>query len=289
MLQQDPNGVLEIKNGSVINFSVDDMPIFRGYVFTMGTDATGIYKITAYDQTRYLKNKAIYITANQTASQIFEQVCRDNFQNSRWEVVTPSVFVPPAYVHTEKTLYEVINYGLERTNIAEKQQYYFIKDKFGVLQFTNFNQELTNQIIGEGSLLTSYQFEVSIDKDTYNTIIIYQEDEKTGMQKPQITDPAESQKIWGRLQTVVKADTSLNEAQIREMGEQYLSYYNRETKTMKLTALGIPELVAGSGFIFQLDKLGISEKMWITSASHSYQENYHTMSLEVYNPMLELI
>lgn len=288
-LQQDPtpNSAFNMKNGSIITFTVDGMGIFYGYVFTMGTDATGIYQITAYDQMRYLKNKQIYLTANQTASQIFEMVCKDNYQDSQWEVATPSAHIPPAYDHTGKTLYETISYAIEATT-RSGEGVYFIKDKFGVLQFTSLTQELTNQIIGEGSLLTSYQYEISIDKNTYNSIIFYQDNEETGKRKPWLAQDSSTQKIWGKLQIVQQADISLNEAQLRVLGDQYLKYYNRETKTMKLTALGIPELVAGSGFIFQLDKLGVNEKMWITSANHTYEENFHMMALEVFNPMLEL-
>ena len=280
-LQQDPNGILELVCGSILRFSVDDVGIFYGYIFTMGTDATGVYKITAYDQMRYLKNKETYITSNETASAVFGRVCKDNFQASQYKVIIPSTFIAPEYNHAGKALYETINYGIQYANVNEKKQY-FVKDKFGVLQFTELGQEKTNLIIGDESLLTSYQYEISIDKNTYNSVKVYRDNEKTGKREVWIEFDSTTQKQWGKLQTVVQAKEEQNEAQIRELANNYMKLYNRETKTMKLTALGRPELVAGSGFTFQLEKLGINQAMWITSATHTYEKDFHTMQSEVF-------
>lgn len=280
-LQQDPNGILEISCGSILRFLVDDIGVFYGYIFTMGRDATGIYQITAYDQMRYLKNKETYITSNQTASQVFERVCKDNFQDSQYKVIVPSSFIAPEYNHAGKTLYETIEYGIQQANINETKQY-FVKDKFGVLQFTELSQEKTNLIIGDESLLTSYQYEISIDKETYNSVKIYRDNKKTGKREVWIEFDSSTQKQWGKLQTVIQAKEEQNEAQIKELANNYMKLYNRESQTMKLTALGRVELTAGSGFTFQLSDLAINQAMWITSATHTYENDYHTMSLDVY-------
>lgn len=301
-VQQDTNNVLEMVCGSIILFSIDGVGIFKGYIFTMGTDATGVYKITAYDQMRYLKNEEVYTTSEMTASQIFELVCRDVYPGLRvsitgdtyrppelpYQIVTPTTFVVPEYFHNRKTLYSIIEYGIDRTNIEEgnkpvaERHYYYIKDKFGVLQFTELGQGLTNLIIGERSLLTSYQYEISVDKNTYNSVVIVRDNETTGKRDVWSLFDSETQKQWGKLQMVQEADKNANEAQIRELAFNLMELRNRETKTMKLTALGRPELVAGSGFNFQLDKLGLKQNMWITSATHNYERDYHTMELAVF-------
>lgn len=284
--EQDPNNLLELVCGSIVTFSVDGEGIFYGYIFTMGTDATGVYKITCFDQMRYLKNEEVYTTSGMTADQIFLRVCKDNFpitppNPSRYKVITPSKFIVPEYFHDKKTLYSIIEYGIQRANIAETKQY-FIKDKFGILLFTELEQEKTNLIIGERSLLTSYQYEISIDKNTYNTVKIVRDNETTGKRDVWIKFDSGKQKQWGKLQMVEKADKSLNEAQIRELADNLIKLRNRETKTMKLTALGDTRMVAGSGFMYELAKLNINQYMWITSATHTYEKDYHTMSLEVF-------
>lgn len=301
-VQQDPNNILEMVCGSIILFSVDGVGVFKGYIFTMGTDATGVYKITAYDQMRYLKNEEVYTTSDMTASQIFERICKDVYPGLRvstsgdtyrppslpYKVITPTTFVVPAYFHDRKTLYSIIEYGIDRTNIDEGEKpvadrkHYYIKDKFGVLQFTELGQGLTNLIVGERSLLTSYQYEISIDKNTYNSVVIVRDNETTGKRDVWSAIDSGTQKQWGKLQMVQEADKGANEAQIAKKAEDLLRLRNRETKTMKLTALGVPELVAGRGFRFELEKLGIGQNMWITSATHNYEKDYHTMSLEVF-------
>ena len=115
LLQKDPNNLLQISNGSIISFIADRVGIFYGYVFTIGTDATQTYKITAYDQLRYLKNEEVYVTQSLTASQIFEKVCYDN--NLRYNIKVSSGYVPSPFLHDKKTLYEIINRGRKLANI----------------------------------------------------------------------------------------------------------------------------------------------------------------------------
>ena len=285
-IQRDPNGVLNLTCGSVIRFTIDGTGIFYGYIFTMSADENGVYKITAYDQMRYLKNQELYITSNMTASQIFERVCSDAFPVvppalPRFKVVTPSAYVIPEHNHEKSTLYTVIEYAIQRANVAEQKQY-FIKDKFGMLLFTELAQEKTNLIIGDKSLLTGYQYDVSIDKATYNTIKVFRANESTGKWESWIQQDPSTQKIWGKLQMVEEVDSNLNEAQIREMANNLWRLRNRETKTMKLTALGVPDIIAGSGFLLNIAELGISQHMWVTAATHNYERDWHTMQLEVF-------
>ena len=127
---------MKIANGSIISFIVNGKGIFFGYVFTIGTDATETYKITAYDQMRYLKNEEVYVTQNLTSSQIFEKVCQDN--QLRFQVKVPSGYIPSAYLHDKKTLYEIINRGRRLANIYENKQYY-ITDEFGTLTWSELS------------------------------------------------------------------------------------------------------------------------------------------------------
>lgn len=278
-LQEDPNGVLQIVVGSVIGFKVDNNIVFYGYVFTMGTDATGIYKITAYDQMRYLKNEETMYTGNMSASAIFTKISADTGLNSK--VVTPTSWVVPEYYHEKKSLYNILNYAIMSTNINDGK-YHFIKDDGGTLLFTELGEYKTNIVIGDKSLLSSYQYEISIDKDTYNGVKVIRDNEETGMRDVWIEFDSENQRRWGKLQKLVQAGEELNEAQIKELAANWLSLKNRETKTMKISALGVRELVAGSGFLLRIDKLDIKEYMWITSATHDYSKDYHVMSLDVF-------
>jgi hypothetical protein len=279
LLQKDPRNLLKIANGSIISFIADRVGIFFGYVFTIGTDATQTYKITAYDQLRYLKNEEVYVTQNMSASYIFEKICMDN--QLRYQVKVPSNYIPSAYLHDKKTLYEIINRGRKLANIYENKQYY-VTDEFGTLTWSELSYEKTNLIIGEQSLLTSYQYEKSIDSDTYNQIKIYRDNSTTGKRDVWIAKDSNNIKRWGKLQLLEKADENDTSTMIQETIQNYLKVKNRETQTLKLNALGVNELTAGKGFKFILDRENISQDMWIISSTHNYNKDTHTMELEVY-------
>ena len=279
LLQKDPNNILQIANGSIISFIVDGKGIFYGYIFTIGTDATETYNITAYDQIRYLKSEEVYVTQNLTASQIFEKVCYDN--ELKYQVKVPSNYIPSAYLHDKKSLYEIINRGRKLANIYENRQY-FILDDFGTLIWSDLSAEKTNLIIGEDSLLTAYQYEKSIDKDTYNKIKMYRENSQTGKRDIWLAKDSNNIKKWGKLQLLTKVDDNDIQAMVQETIQNYLKAKNRETQTLKLNAIGVNELVAGKGFKFVLDRENISQDMWIISSTHNYNKDVHIMELEVY-------
>lgn len=278
ILQKDPNNQLQIANGSIISFIVDGKGFFFGYVFKIGTDGEQNYKITCYDQMRYLKNSDVYTTVNMTASQIFEKICID--YGLRYEVKVPSYYIPEPYVHDGKTLYNIIKRGIDLADINEKAQY-FITDRFGTLIWSEYSYEKTNIQLGDGSLMTSYQYEKSIDDDTYNQIKIYRDNQDSGKRDIWIVKDSDNIKRWGTLQYLKKADDDVNSAQIRQTAENYLKVKNRETETLKLEAEGILELTVGRGIKFVLPREGIDKWLWIKSCTHTFNKYLHTMDLEL--------
>lgn len=278
ILQKDPNNQLQIANGSIISFIVNGTGFFFGYVFKIGTDADQNYKITCYDQMRYLKNSDVYTTANMTSSQIFEKICQDYSLN--YTVKVPSYYIPQPYVHDGKTLYTIIKRGIDLADIAENAQY-FIADRFGTLTWSEYSYEKTNIQLGGGSLMTSYQYEKSIDDDTYNQVKMYRDNQDTGKRDIWIVRDGDNIIKWGMLQFLKKADDDANAGQIRETAENYLKVKNRETETLKLEAEGILELTVGKGIKFVLPREGIDKWLWIKSSTHTFTKYSHTMDLEL--------
>lgn len=281
-LQQDPKGILNIQNGSVIQFIRNDEGIFYGYVFTMGTDATDVYKIICYDQLRYLKNEETIYTSGKTVSGVFEELCKlHGIRN--YKVVTPTNFICPGYLHDKKSLYQILEHQIQQADINDKKLY-FIRDNFGVLEFNEIGNCKTNVVIGDKSLLTSYQYEISIDKDTYNQIKIIKDNKDTKKREVYTEKDSTTQKRWGLLQKLIKANENQNEAQIKQFAANILKLSNRETRTLKLSALGVQGLYAGSGFTVNIPKLNTKQDMWVASATHNFRKDFHSMDLEVFIP-----
>ena len=276
--KKDPNNLLKVANGSIVSFVVDGAGFFFGYVFKVGTDSEENYQITCYDQLRYLKNSDVMTTSNMTASDIFVKICQD--YGLRYSVKVPSYYIPEAYVHDNKTLYNIIKRGMNLASINENAQY-FITDVFGTLTWSEFSYEKTNIQLGGGSLITDYTYEKSINDDSYNQIKLYRDNENTGKRDVWIVKDSNNIKRWGLLQYLQQADDDTNEAQVRETAQNYLKAKNREVETLKLQADGITTLRTGKGIKFVLEREGIDKWMWIKSSSHTFTKYSHTMELEV--------
>lgn len=293
-VQKDPNGVIStIQNGDKIFFKKGGktpVGIFCGYVFSVGFDATEVFKITAYDSIRYLKNEDNMLIKNMTVSQIFEKICVEN--QIPYRIVTPINYIPAAKIYTGKTLYSILKECIQKAEVDAWQNRqtsvkYIIRDNYGTLELISADNLLTNIIIGEQSLLCSYQYETSIDKGTYNSIKLVKKRKDTNsityLQKDD-----NSIKNWGILQKVFQADENMNEAQAKEYANNLLKAYCKETKTLSLSALGVMGMNAGIGFKLNIPSLGKQVNMYILEATHKYTNDFHTMDLTVNANDLEL-
>lgn len=292
-IQKDPNQVLKsVKNGDVVMFRKDGYGIFKGYIFTIGTDVTNVFKITAYDQTRYLKNEDfMQLTGKMTVSEIFNKICTEN--GITGSIITPCNYVPPKKLYQNATMYSILRDCFRHANVDTKQ-IYMIKDNYGVLELRTIDSLKTNIEIGSGNILTSYQYETSIDKATYTRFKLLKKSSAGNADSdgnyvvyntPKVD---EFEKRWGVLQKVQNVNDNLNKKQVEEMANNLLKQYCRETKTLTLSALGIHGFFAGIGFKLNLPDLGASVDMWVLEASHRYTQDFHTMDLTVNANDLEL-
>lgn len=277
-LQKDPNEICQLANGSYIRFKYDGQGIFFGYVFKIDTDESRNFKITAYDQLRYLKNADIYMFKNMTASDIFKKICTD--YGLKYKIKVPSYYKPEPYVYDNKTLYSIIERGMNLASINEGA-YYYIVDRFGTLTWSELSYEKTDVQLGSSSLMTAYQYEKSIDNDTYNQVKMYRDNKDTGRREIWYVKDSNNIKKWGVLQLLQKADDDQNEAQVKQTAQKWLKVKNRQTKTLKVEAEGVIECTAGRGIKFVLPSQKISTWMWIKSSTHTFNKYSHTMSLEL--------
>ena len=293
-VQKDPNKILNtIQNGDKVFFKYNGYGIFCGYVFTVGFDATNVFKITAYSQTRYLKNETnLILNKGKTVSEIFQQLCTEN-QITNYSIKTPINFVPPAKVYQGQTIYSILSDVTRKAQINAWQTnpntatIYMIRDNYGVLELTSIDKFKTNLVIGTQSLLSSYQFETSIDKGTYNSFKLTKKQKEEKLLTAQIKDTP-SIKRWGLLQKVIEIDENMTQAQINEYAQNVMKAYCRETKSLSLSALGIIGMNAGVGFYLNIPELGNTIGMYAVEATHRYSDKFHTMDLTVNANDLEI-
>ena len=277
------DGKATINPGSTVSFKVAGKGVFFGYVFKVGKKKDELISITAYDQMRYLKNKDTYVFSDMTAAQIFTKVCEDFKLKAK--VINSSSYKIAPRVNDNKSLFEIIQHAIDET-LVNTQSWFMVRDNFGVLEFINVNTLKTDVFIGDGSLLLNYSFENSIDSDSYNQIKLVKEDAETKKREAQIVFDSNKIKQWGLLQYFEKVDEKANPAQIKARAEMLLKLKNRETKQLSLSCLGDLGVVAGSGVVLGITDLGdsslpLNKYFMVTSCTHSFSNDLHTMDLKV--------
>ena len=324
VLEKDTEGILQLECGYAVAFTSNGFNVFFGYIFTIGTDRTEAYKVTAYDQMRYLQSHDYLLieSGTDTLDDVFKKVCSDF--NLKFEIKNGDSTVklrPHAFV--DVSCFDIIQHAIDEVaiggykkdgngnftneaaiestlseigdtsdaqkliNRSFKAPYHFIRDRFGKLELNEIrsNADIVNlPIIGDGSLLTDYQYEISIDKDTYNRIEFVENLQKKNGQEMDFkghVEDKETQKKWGTLKKVVTVRNSSNVEMFKKYQQLALESSNRVSKSINMKALGIDNLYAGDCFVLDLKKLNFKEVMYITAATHNYEADMHTMSLEV--------
>ena len=272
-----------INEGSPISFKVDGKEVFFGYVFKRGKKKDEKIPITAYDQMRYLKNKDTKVLSGLTATQVFTKLCKE-YQLTHKVVDNINYIVPPK-PHDGKTLFEIIQYGIDQT-LINTGNWFMIRDNFGILEFVNINSLKTDLFIGDESLLIDFDYESSIDDDSYNQVQLIKENKDANIRERYIVKDSSTIKQWGLLQYFEKMDENANAAQIQARAEMILKLKNRVTKKLKLAALGDLRVFAGTGIVLgisDLEKEGIAANQYfmVTQCSRSFSNDLHTMQLEV--------
>lgn len=262
--------------GSNVVLWVDNKKVFDGYVFTRKRGHEDTMKITVYDRLRYLQNKDSATFDKRSAEEIFTEICEA--QKLPYKKASFDDYKTSPITHDNKALYAMLQRAFDETLIA-KGRYLTVRDNLGELELVDIATLTTNFIIGDGSLLTGFDFESSIDSETYNYI-------KVRDSNKQAYADLDVQNVgkWGRLQYYEELSESLNEAQIRERVAQLLKLYNRKTKSLSVRCTGVPEIIAGSGValvIPKLEKEGIAQRQYAycSKVTHSISNGEHTMDL----------
>lgn len=252
--------------------------VFYGYVFTIKDGKDEDVQIKAYDQTRYLMFNDTYVFKKAKANEIVKKIAKDF--NLSTSTLTDTGYVIPTMVEDNKKLMDIICKALDLTLINSNRNYVFYDD-FGKLTIQDVKDMLVLISIGDNSLLYDFSYEKSIDSETYNRIKIIKDNKKSGKRDVYILQDSKNIAKWGLLQLYQKVDEDKNEAQIKELGNQLIKLKNREEKSFKLEAIGDIRVRAGCYVPITISSLGINQPFLVNEATHSFDGNDHTMSIEL--------
>lgn len=271
------DGELTIEEGNAVRFKLDDNNIFYGFIFTLKKDKDQIYTVTAYDQLRYLKNKATYVYENKRADEVVKMVSSDfgmqvgTLENTKYKI--------PSRIEDGKDLFEIIQNALDVT-LENKRYMYVLYDDFGKLTLKGLDNMQVNVLIDEETG-SNFDYTSSIDENTYNQIKLYYDNEDTGAREVFIAKDSNNINKWGVLQyyeSIQKGEDGKAKA------DALLKLYNAKTKKLSINdAIGDVRVRGGSlvPVIMDLGDVKLQNLMLVESCKHTFKDNEHFMDLKL--------
>lgn len=277
------NNGIAIPEGSQVELAVDGVRMFKGYIFTIERNHDGEVSYTAYDQLRYLKANASYTFENMTLSQIIRQIAAD-FGLTVGVLEDPG-YIFPCLIKENESCLDIIYDALYQTIIQTGRIFNFY-DNAGALTLTEAKNMFVSTKLGDGSLVTDYTYKRDIDSDTYNRIKLVRPNQETGRTDVYLYEDTETIAKWGLLQYYDEVDENMNEAQIDELCQMYLKYYNRVVQTISIDSIGAAGVRAGVILpvsISAVNDLSATRLLLTEKITHKFEADDHTMSVEVKN------
>lgn len=284
--------VLDFKEGNVVQFSVNNTPIFQGYVFSKERDKENTISVVAYDQMRYLKNKDCYVYPDAadgawTATDLIRNICKDyglrtgELANTQYVVARGS----QPRIEDNKTLIDMINYALDMTLINSKNHdLYHLYDDAGKITLTHMNQ-MQLDIYVDNETMQNYSYKTSIDNDTYDVVKVIREAPgekgKKLVQTGLIVDE-DHIKEWGKLQYLMRPDDKNVNAMDR--AKRIMTLKNRKTREIKLRGLIGDVRVRGGSLIFlnfDFGDIKLQNYMMVRAVTHTFEESFHSMDIDL--------
>ena len=266
---------ISVANGNPVRFKDGDKGVFYGFIFRIKRDRSNIVTVTAYDQMRYLKTKDTLVYTNKTAAGVVSTIGSKfgfnlgTLADTGWKIASR--------VEDNVSLQDMIGNALDLT-LQSTGDLYILYDDFGKLSLS-YMADMYVPIIIDAETGQNFDYESTIDTNTYNKIKLIYDNEETGKREVYIAQDSARINDWGILQYF---DTLQKEENGQAKADALLQLYNKETKTLTIKdACGDSRVRGGSLIVVQLD-LGdtkLQNLMLVEKCVHKYSESKHTMDL----------
>ena len=240
-------------------------------------DRSNIVTITAYDQIRYLKNKDTLVYENKTADGVVALIGEKYGFNIG--TLANTVWVIASRVEDNVSLLDMISNALDQT-LQNTGDLYILHDDFGKLNLS-FLGDMYVPIMIDAETGQNYDYESSIDENTYNRIKLVYDNEDAGKREVYIAQDSSNINRWGILQYFDALQKGENG---QAKADALLQLYNKETRTLTVKdAAGDSRVRGGSLVVVQLDlgDVKLQNLMLVEKCVHKYGESKHTMDLTV--------
>ncbi|HAU5132839.1 TPA: cell wall hydrolase [Clostridioides difficile] len=269
--------ILEFCEGNSVRLYYKGVGIFYGYIFQKKRDKENHIKIVAYDQLRYFKNKDTYVYSNKTASELVKMLAKDF--KLKYNVIEDTKY-KISRVEENKTLFDMVLTALDDT-LREKKEMYVLYDDFGRITLKNVASMKLDTVMNN-DVIEDFDYNSSIDSDTYTKIKLVRDNEETGKRDVYIAQDSTHMRSWGILQMFDTVDKNMSEAEIKQKCDILLKLYNKKTKSLSLkNALGDIRVRAGClvPVFLNLGDIELQNYMLVEKVKHTFENNSHFMDL----------
>ncbi|EGT5401375.1 TPA: C40 family peptidase [Clostridioides difficile] len=269
--------ILEFCEGNSVRLYYKGVGIFYGYIFQKKRDKENHIKIVAYDQLRYFKNKDTYVYSNKTASELVKMLAKDF--NLKYNVIEDTKY-KISRVEENKTLFDMVLTALDDT-LREKKEMYVLYDDFGRITLKNVASMKLDTVMNN-DVIEDFDYNSSIDSDTYTKIKLVRDNEETGKRDVYIAQDSTHMRSWGILQMFDTVDKNMSEAEIKQKCDILLKLYNKKTKSLSLkNVLGDIRVRAGClvPVFLNLGDIKLQNYMLVEKVKHTFENNSHFMDL----------
>lgn len=280
---------LSIKLGASIRFTWEGHKIFKGFVFDRTRDKDQVITYICYDQLRYFKNKDTFIYKYKTCDEVLKMVCKKF--NLKTGTIDKGKYTIKKRVEDNKTLFDVVKNAVqfETDNTGRILVLY---DNFGKLCLRDVsNLTIEPQVWAVTSAnIEDYDYNGSIDKDTYNQILLYRDEDsskKKGtkssgkVRKRYVAKDSKNIGKWGILQYTQKIEDGENG---KSKANALLKYYDHYTRSLTLKGVvGYWKVRAGSRIWVRLNlgDLKLNSYVLVEKATHTFKDGLYLMDLTV--------
>lgn len=270
---------IAFNEGNTVVLKVNGKNVFYGFVFTKSRDKNHHIDVTAYDQLRYLKNKHTYLYSNKGVDDLVKMIAQDF--NLRVGKLDSTGYKIPGRVEDNSTLFDVIQNAIDDT-MLNRGKLFVLYDDFGTLALKN----ATNMVVGTDYIVTpemaqNFDYETTIDEQTYNKVQLYYDNEETGQREFYITQSGENISQWGVLQYTEKLNEGENPT---SKGKAILATYNNVTRNLQINNAFGDLRVRGGASVYVALNLGdlvVNSYMLVEKCTHEFSNEKHTMTLSL--------
>lgn len=267
---------LQLQEGNPVHLRVNDTDVFFGYVFTKTRDKGDTIQVVAYDQLRYLlKNKDTIGYQNKKASELIAMIAEDYHLDCG--ALADTGYVIETGTEENQSLMDIIQNALDIT-LRQSKKLFVLYDHYGRLALENVERMLLNIVVDEQSG-ENFEYESSIDHDTYNKVKLIYENEETGKRDVFTQSDVSNIEQWGMLQYF---ESIKNPAGADEKAKVLLQMYNQKTRRLSLkNVLGDVRVRGGTSLVVALDlgDIKVQNYMVVNSVKHVFRQNEHLMDL----------